>query len=53
MDVDELRDGTFPDLPSELLATRRVDSTIDPMARITTVLGPPSEAAETIPPLEP
>ncbi len=48
MDVDQLR-RVFPDLPAELLAVRRPGSTVDPAARTTMILPPPSEPAETIP----
>lgn len=51
MDVDEL-DGVFPVLPAELLVTRRSGATVDPADRISMTLGPPSEPAETIPPIE-
>jgi hypothetical protein len=51
MDADELRD-VAPRLPAELVAVRRPGSTVDPVARITMTLGPPSESAATIPPIE-
>jgi len=51
MDADEVRD-VGPRLPAELLTVRRPGSIIDPTARITLTLGPPSEPAETIPSIE-
>ena len=51
MDADGLR-GVFPDLPAELLATRRPGSSVEPSTRITITSGPPSRPAATIPALD-
>ena len=51
MDIDELQ-GLFPDLPPELQVSRRSGAPVDPGARISMTFGPPSEPAETIPPID-